>query len=162
MRWDMRRMTERDFGEVAQRHDLHLARLRLYWPQAWISNEPNRNGEYLLALPGYLLCSGWNATICTVLWLARLDYCQPDRVGSPLDGFWVDLPALRLADGRLPQYSRGAYRTYSGNWSDVPIRGFPHWKDLTHFWWHAQCWDPNTDSVGTHIGIIRKRLKPAR
>lgn len=147
---------------IEQRFAPHLERLRRCWPQAWISEEQNKNGQYLVALPGWLLCSGWNATICTVLWLARLDCCKPDRVGSPLDGFWVDFKELLLADGSLPQYSRGTYPLYFGGMSEVPIPGFPHWKDLTYFWWHAQSWDPNRDNIMTHANVIRRRLKPAR
>lgn len=140
----------------------HLERMRLYWPQAWISEEPNAEGLHLICLPGYLLCSGWNATICTVLWLAQLDNRREAGVISHFNAFWVDLPDLRVDRWKHPQYSRGTYQLHWGGWSTVPIEGFPHWKDLTRFWWKAQMGNPNLDTIATHFNIIRQRLKPAR
>ena len=136
----------------------HLSRLRHSWPQAWISEECDGGGKHLVAVPGFLLPKGWNATICTALWLARVSY-RHDRVESHFDGFWVDLPDLRLADGRIPHYSRGTYDLYFGGRSEPYIPEFPHWKDLTHFWWKAQMWDPNTDNIYTHAMLVRQRLR---
>lgn len=128
-----------------------LARLRTKWEQAHVTDY-NGNGERLAIVPSFLLPPGWNATICTVLWLVRVSDFDA-HVSSCLEHFYVDIP-LRLADDSWPHYSRAA--------DDVRIPGFPQWRDLTRFHWKAQMWDPNHDTLYTHMMIIRNRLRPAR
>jgi hypothetical protein len=133
-----------------------LAQLHTKWPQAAVTRERNGNGLRLVIVPGFVLPSGWNKTICTVLWLARVTFGVREQHIGPLRGFWVDLPDLRLADGSHPKYSRSA--------PDVEIDGacFKHWRGLTHFWWKMQDWHPDRDTLYTHMMVIRQRLRPAR
>lgn len=156
-----------------ERFSDQLDRLRSRWPQAWISAHPNVNGEYLVCCPTWHLPVGWNKTICSVLWLVRLDEMhrnrrQPTCVASPLNGFYVDLDDIRLADGRIAKNSRPFYSRSKGReryvfqrdtWEGESIPGFDHWTDVTRFWWVAQMWNPNTDNLYTHAMLIKRRLE---
>ena len=145
--------------------------LRTRWTQA--SFEPPKSGSkydwHLILLPGMLLPPGWNKTICTALFLARV---HGDKVSSPVDGFYVDLPDLRLAPSlAIPKYARPfALNNWTEYWHEPTQRfwstkeelpGFPQWRELTRFWWRQQHFDPNRQSLYTSAMVIRERLKRA-
>lgn len=156
--------------------------LRTKWPQAHY--EPPKSGSkhdwHLILLPGLLLPKGWNKTICTALFLARLHEPNPpgrrDQTSvkdggtcTPLDGFYVDLPDLRIAkDMAIPKYARPfAMNDWKRFWHEPTksfwdnkeeICGFPQWRELTRFWWRAQMHNPNKDTLFTAAMLIRKRL----
>ncbi len=156
-----------------------IEQLRTKWPQAHY--EPPKSGSrsdwHLILLPGMLLPKGWNKTICTALFLALVhEPCatHPKKgTASHLDGFYVDLPDLRLEkNAAMPDYARPfALNDWKDIWheptkcvwsrrEDLP--GFPQWRELTRFWWHAQMHDPNRDTLYTAAMLIRQRLNPAR
>ncbi|HEV2561218.1 MAG TPA: hypothetical protein VGT78_03665 [Rhizomicrobium sp.] len=86
-----------------------INQLRTKWPQAHAADGCDANGNYLIFLPGMMLPKGWNKTICTAFFLARINEpCLTHEHGtaSPLNGFFVDLQDLRLADGAMPHYTR--------------------------------------------------------
>lgn len=152
--------------------------LRTIWSQAHY--EPPKSGIkhdwHLILLPGFYLAKGWNKTICTVLFLARIGeptkWCPRPTQQSSLDGFYVDLPDLRLLpDMAMPQYARPfALANEKPRWHEPTksyssvenLPGFPQWRDLTRFWWHSQMHDPNHHTLFTTAMMIRQRLNPAR
>lgn len=144
-----------------------IEQLRARWPQA-NAEGPNKNGEYLILVPGMLLPKGWNKTICTAMFLTRINGAH----AGPLDGFCVDLPDLRLEGGAHPHYSRPfALAVQERYWHEPTQRywggneqlpGFPQWKDLTRFWWRSQSHDPNHHRLFTTAMMIKQRLNPAR
>lgn len=175
-------------------HDLGLQkqieRLRMKWPQAHC--EPlqpgfSDDGRQLIIIPGMLLSKGWTHNICTALFKIRL---WGDKLGEPLNGFFVDLPDLRLADKSHPHYSRnddvcvGEIEDYLGRryrgYEDADdffsaalmekirstrkrhwIAGHPQWYGLTRFWWRAQAFNPNYDTLFTAAMLVRQRLNIA-
>lgn len=140
-----------------------VEQLRRRWAQAHIEHGPH--GHVLVHLPGMRLPAGWNKTICTASFVALV---VGGMLHSPLDGFFVDMHDLRLADGRQPDYSRGYALNedterslgmtlmYGGAREDVP--GFPQWRDLTRFWWRAQAFNPNRDTLYTSAMLVKQRL----
>ncbi len=99
-----------------------------------------------------LLPDGWNKTICTASFLAQ---GWDNHLLSPLDGFFVDWPDLRLASGGYPTYTRSLA-------PDESIPGFPQWRELTRFWWKAQMFNPNRDTLFTSAMLIQIRLSMVR
>ena len=155
-----------------------IEQLRMKWPQA--NYEPPKSGSkhdwHLILLPGMLLPKGWNKTICTALFLARINEpCAThpkSGTSSPLNGFYVDLPDLRLENGFMPHYARPFA---SNDWKDFwheptqrmwsgkeELSDFPQWRELTRFWWRVQMHNPNHDTLFTAAMVIRQRLDPAR
>lgn len=150
-----------------------LERLRTQWPQAWISDKANGQGEYLVCCPTWHLPKGWNKNICSVLWLAHLFPAADGttRVISCLNGFYVDLDDLRLANGQMAHYSRPYWSRETGRkhyvfqaqtFEGESIPGFSHWTDVMRFWWRSQGWDPNRGNLYTQAMQIRQRLEMAR
>jgi hypothetical protein len=144
-----------------------IERLRVKWKAAHF--EQPKSGYYgdfhLIVIPGFHLPKGWNKTICTVLFLARVN---DDKLSTPLDGFYVDLPDLRLNNGRQPKYARPfAMNDYYEYWHEPTKRfwstkeeipGFPQWRELTRFWWHQQSFNPNSETLFTSAMVIKRRL----
>lgn len=144
-----------------------IDRLRTRWPQAHY--EPPKSGSkwdwHLILLPRVLLPKGWNKTICTALFLAR--FYEPSTA-TALDGFYVDLPDLRLENGAMPHYARpfalnGQQKVWheptQRYWGDSErLPGFPQWRELTRFWWRAQAHNPNYDTLFTSAMLVRQRM----
>ena len=152
--------------------------LRTKWPQAHY--EPPKSGSkhdwHLILLPGFHLVKGWNKTICTILFLARVSeptkWCPRPTQQSSLDGFYIDLPDLRLSPSMaMPEYARPFARAdEKPHWHEPTksyfsvekLPGFEQWRDLTRFWWRSQSHDPNHHTLFTTAMMIRQRLSPAR
>ena len=105
------------------------------------------NGSYLVSLPGWRLCPGWNRETVNVLFVVPVGYpaAQPDC-------FWVEPAGFRLTNGTTPQ------NTNDGN----AIPGDTVGRSTTWFSWHLQSWNPNRDSLKTFFDVIKARLDPAR
>lgn len=147
-----------------------LNQLRKRWPQAHFEPKPDQTvyAPFLIIVPSVLLPSGWDKTICTVLFHASL--MQDGRhQQSPLDGFYVDLE-LRLANKMWGQYSR----SWAPTGSKIPwhedayrreaeiISPTGQWRGMTRFWWRSQAHSPLTHTLFTTMMMIRNRLDPAR
>lgn len=151
--------------------DSQMDRLRTKWPYAnYERPKESRYGDFLILLPTMLLPKGWAATICTALFTAK---SFDGKHWSPLNGFCVDLPDLRLEGGLHAQYSRPFaskdakpfWHEPTESWWDTQEyvgRDFPQWKDLTRFWWRQQVYDPNYQSLYTSAMLVKQRLNPAR
>jgi hypothetical protein len=150
-----------------------ISALRTRWPQAWYERpKDGRHGEHLIFLPGFLLPKGYNKTICTVLFLARISgpcYTHDGgTVGNPVTEFWVDLPDLLLASGKAPKRSYDCTGQYfqeaccpkhgcrAGIWDGIP--GFSQWRDVRLFLWRQQHFNPNKETLFTSAMVIRQRL----
>lgn len=42
------------------------------------------------------------------------------------------------------------------------LRRWPQWRGLTRFFWRAQAWNPNYDTLFTAAMLVRQRLSYAR
>ncbi|HWE75051.1 MAG TPA: hypothetical protein VG328_17960 [Stellaceae bacterium] len=166
--------------------DRQIEQLRRRWPQAHyeppIIGDQEQYNDWLVIVPGMELPAGWNATICTVLMPIR----PMDDHAGPLNGFFVDLH-LRLADGSHPQYSlddeprivdlqrylrkpigyghfdqedyEQAREKVIRNRDRHMIAGHPQWQGVTRFWWRAQEYNPNHDTLYTAAMLCRARLR---
>jgi hypothetical protein len=151
-------------GSVSNSLHKQIDRLRTRWIQAHCE-APNRNGDYLILLPGFRLPKGYNKTICTVLFLAKV---HAHGVLTPVSEFWVDLPDLLLSSGKPPKGSYDCTGPYfqeecspkpycrCGIWDGVP--GFQAWKTVRLFLWRQQKFNPNTETLFTSAMIISQRL----
>ena len=142
-----------------------IERLRSKWPQAHAFNakeSDDRYAEHLVVVPGVLLPSGYNKTICTALFLAMPPVTN-------LTEFWIDLPDLLLSDGRPPRRScvcggpwdgcKPRWGKRGGIWDGIP--GFPNWKGLRLFLWCQQHFNPNKETIFTTMMLVRERLRLA-
>jgi hypothetical protein len=173
-----------------------IAQLRRKWPQAHHAGESDTGGQYLIFLPGMTLPKGWSKTICTAFFRVRIhEPCasHPDRAtASPLNGFFVDIQDLRLANGSFPHYTTtdtptlGEVSPYlkkpvgyghfdQDDWDQaaekvfrIPtrtygdLRHWPQWRGLTRFFWRAQASNPNYDTLFTAAMLVRQRLSYVR
>jgi hypothetical protein len=108
--------------------------------------QPLQSGAHLITVPDVPLPEGWNRRHVTVYFLAPVGYpaAQPDC-------FWVDQPALRLADNQtMPQNTN--------EMNPIPEVGMKG----TWFSWHLQSWNPNQGTLLTFFNVIRQRFDPAR
>lgn len=136
-----------------------LSRLRTKWPQSF--SIESQHGDQLVVVPSVLLPKGYDATICTVLFIAPCGF----PAACPRH-FFTDIE-IRLANGMLPHYTRAfvrAERAYIGEdliafdrWKD-----WPAWKQAMRWFWKVQMWYPNRDTLFTFMNAIRMRLNPAR
>lgn len=137
------------------------------------------------------LPKGWSKTSCTALFLARIhEPCptHPDRsTSTALDGFFVDLQDLRLADGSRPRrtltdvpvlwefepyltkpcgyghfdqedWDQAAEKVFR-NPDRYELKHWPQWRGLTRFGWRAQMWNPNHDKLYKAAMLVRQRLQ---
>lgn len=160
-----------------------IDQLRRKWPQAHCEPPSVKDdGRRLIIIPGMVLPAGWSHTICTALFKV---WTWGERLGEPLNGFFVDLADLRLASGAMPHYTSTdapvlwevepflskplGPEAYEG-WDEAAkkvfadpnrfwISGHPQWRGLTRFWWKAQAFDPNHDTLFTAAMLIRQRLQ---
>lgn len=99
----------------------------------------NPDGSYVVAIPNFQLPPGWSRRYTTVYFVVPLGY----PVARP-DAFWTD-PDLMLSTGAPPQ---------STGTQGAP--GIP--SNLKWFSWHPQDWRPNSDTLQSYVGVIRKRF----
>lgn len=120
-----------------------FARLQEAYPAA--TRTPVAGGSILVEIPRFALPEGWNKDRVKVIFLLPPGYpaAQPDC-------FWLEPGPIRLADGGTPQASND-----SNPIPGVGPRG-------TWFSWHVQSWNPNRDHILTYVGVIKRRLFPAR
>jgi hypothetical protein len=120
----------------------------MYWPQT--HHQQNIHGHNLIVVPGVLLPKGWDATICTVLFLA-----PPGYPAARPDHFFTDIE-IRLADKSHPHNTNVSNGEYLGH------LGWPQWAKSMWWSWHLQMWDPNRSNLFTYMKVIQQRLNPAR
>jgi hypothetical protein len=109
--------------------------------------KPLGNGSYLVRIPGWKLCKGWNREVTEVLFVVPVGYpaAQPDC-------FWVAPTGFRVEGGGTPQNSNDSN----------PIPGDSEARSTTWFSWHLQSWNPSRDTMKTFLDVIKARLNPPR
>lgn len=139
-----------------------LPAIQSRYPQTFAIKRPDVDSDWaeqLIVVPSVMLPKGWNATICTLLFLAPAGFPSTNP-----RWFWVDLPDLRLEDGSQPYYARrDSYRPpceqFGEKWSEsYPIPGFVAWRDLTKFFWSVQAWSPKS-TLYTYLKVCQQRLQ---
>ena len=103
------------------------------------------NGTFVVTIPDFRLPPGWNRDATTVYFIVPVGYPQ-----AKPDSFWTD-PGLTLASGGPPQNA-----TPAGN----QLPGLP--PGVLWFSWHANSWNPNTDTLTTYTKLIAGRFQEAR
>ena len=164
--------------------DAQIDRLRTKWPQAHYV-EPCGGGMwgyFTIFIPSLVLPRGYNKTICTAIFQARISD-DGELQHSPLQEFWIDQADLQLvppyeetaedSDGPFtrqhvwPKYSHDCTGKFggilpcnghrAGIWDGVP--GLPQWRDVRLFLWHQQHFNPNHMSLFTSAMLIKQRLE---
>lgn len=132
---------------MSRKDNLHIVngieRLRTYWPQSHAV--PGKHGEHLIVVPSVKLSDGYDANICTVLFIAPAGFpaAHPHH-------FFTDIE-IRLANKAIPKY------TTTNNASDVAY-SWPQWSHVQRWHWKLQHWNPNTDNLFTFMNVIRQRI----
>lgn len=149
--------------------DSQMARLRSRWSQAHFVEPESQWDYFTFFLPEFRLPKGWNKTICTTIFQARLS-SDGQRQGSPLTEFWIDLPDIaldvRAADNWIPKRSYDCSGKYAGIlpcfgqrggiWDGVI--GLPQWRNVRLFLWRQQEFNPNHMTLYTSAMLIRERM----
>lgn len=120
-----------------------ITRLRTRWPQSHAIR--GKHGQHLIVVPSVLLAKGYNASICTVLFIAPAGF----PAACPRH-FFTDIE-IRLANKSYP------FCTTMNNASDIAYY-WPQWTSIQRWHWKLQMWNPNTDGLFTFMNVIRQRL----
>lgn len=123
-----------------------VEQLRRKWPQAHAV--PGADGSHLVFLPTFALAKGYDATVCTALFIA-----PPYFPTTAPTHFFTDIE-IRLKNGAQPHYT-----SMNNTW---PIdRLWPQWAKCQRWHWIVQGWNPNHSSLFTYAMVIRNRLNLA-
>lgn len=152
-----------------------LDRLRTKWPQSHLVD--HGSGYTLVTVPSVVLPSGYDQTICTVLFVAT-----PGFPANVPENFWtdidIDLAKPRTTDGlgreelwptKEPQKTSrfspgtGYFHSVDGKWRSTESRFtferlWPQWRTAMIWGLHLQEWNPNQSSLFTYMMCIKQRI----
>lgn len=115
----------------------HFSQLKSQYPSATITKEA---GQYLITIPRFKLPNHWSENECEILIVVPNAYPS-----APLDMFYV-LPHILRKGGGIPSRSEARQNFLGKSWQ--------------RFSWHydSRPWDPNKDSISSHIRFCLQRL----
>lgn len=150
-----------------------LERLHTKWPQAHLIE--HETGNTLVTVPS-VLPSGYDQTICTVLFVAPAGFpaCFPENFWTDID---IDLAKHRTTDGlghgelwptkhpqKTARFSPGeGYFHPAGRWRSAESRFtferlWPQWRTAMIWRLRLQQWSPIQCSLFTYMMCIRQRI----
>lgn len=152
-----------------------VERLRTRWPQAHLVK--HSSGHTLVTVPSVLLPSGYDQTICTVLFIAPPGFPStvPEHFWTDID---IDLTQTRTTNGlgtkiwpptKEPQKTArflpgdGYFHPVDGKWRNSESRFtfeklWPQWRMAMCWGLRLQAWDPIHSGLYTYMNCIRQRL----